>query len=421
MRNLMMMLIVLTVVYCFGQEKPLLVVLDMVTINSDAGVAQAASEIIRTELGGTMVFNLMERSKWIAAFGAKGLTAEQLDDTGKIAEKGALAGADFVVAGSLMKLGSTYTTAVRMVDVKKQSVVFSKTATANSEDNLPDACRGLAVQMGKLSPGTSTPLIAQTPPILVDSVALESKTVSPGLKMLRIPGGTFEMGSYRGNQDEQPVHTTVLDGYWMAEHELTIGQYVTFLNSKKPAVDQRKRWVRTANEDKYSHITFDGKQYAVERGWEDQPLVNVSWHGAKAFCEAYGMRLPTEAEWEYAAGGPKHLRFPWGAEENTNDVCYANNNGKGVPPTCPVKSYRANGFGLFDMAGNVWEWCSDWYVWDYYLRSPEKDPKGPDGGSGRILRGGSWFEALGIMRSSDRDWSNPDTQANNQGFRPVMK
>lgn len=230
-----------------------------------------------------------------------------------------------------------------------------------------------------------------------------------GFELVSIPGGTFAMGSKEGDDDEKPIHWVTVDTFEMSETEVTNAQYCSFLNALgiHPGGEDRKRWFELSEEDDYSHITFKGYKYVVDSGWEEHPVVNVSWFGAKAFCDFYGCRLPTEAEWEYSAGGPNHYEYPWGDEFDKKACCYWDNKGDGSPGTMPVKSFEPNGYGLFDMAGNVWEWCSDWYGENYYSSSPTINPQGPSSGDYKVLRGGSWYGVSDFVRCANRFYLDP--------------
>jgi len=238
---------------------------------------------------------------------------------------------------------------------------------------------------------------------------LETKVVGPGIKLIRIPGGTFQMGSNEGKADEKPVHPVTVDSFWMGETEVTIGQYVAFLNEVKPSSSQLQQWISL---DQYAHITQSGNRYSADSDWGDHPVVNVSWYGARDFCTQYNLRLPTEAEWEYAAGGPKHYEFPWGNEWNKNACCNRDNQGDGSPPSMNVGLFQPNGYSLYDMAGNVWEWCSDWY--DVY---PGGSRNAVMGDKYRVLHGGCWINVSARLRCAGRGRDDPSLQDRDCGIR----
>ena len=172
-----------------------------------------------------------------------------------------------------------------------------------------------------------------------------------GAKMVRIPAGSFQMGSNDGNDNEKPVHIVYVDAFYMDKYEVTNAQYQQFV-----------------------HVTRHLEpHYWSNSGYNqpNQPVVGVTWHNAEAYAKWAGKRLPTEAEWEYAAcGGLSSKKYPLGDLIGSSQACYANNKPNSVG------SYSANGYGLYDMAGNVWEWCSYWYDSDYYGDSPSRNPQG---------------------------------------------
>ncbi len=287
-----------------------------------------------------------------------------------------------------------------------------------------------------------------------------------------VPGGSFEMGRHVGGgfPYELPVHPVTLDAFYMDVYEVSHGKYADYLNT---AYAQGRVTVSggvvfqvggagealcdtTGNPDySYNHLTWNGSTFGVTAGKQDHPMVEVSWYGACAYangrsraegltpaydettwtCDfsADGFRLPTEAEWEYAARGGEHspyYMYPWG---NTLDGSKANYPGSGDPyesgswpETTPVGYYdgnqtppgvdMVNGYGLYDMAGNVWEWCNDWFSDTYYSSSPVNNPTGPGSGSQRVVRGGGWYLYL-YLRSADRGNNYPMGRYSDKGFR----
>jgi formylglycine-generating enzyme required for sulfatase activity len=236
-----------------------------------------------------------------------------------------------------------------------------------------------------------------------------------GVPMALVPAGPFEMGSYEGDEDEQPVHTVMLDHFYIDQFEVTNGQYAICVDAGvcDPTTDT------TAFESSYTR-----KNYYGNPDYLDFPVIYANWYEAKEYCEWRGARLPTEAEWEKAArGGLIGKNYPWGNESplcevgakngakfDDDDVCNDTD-------TAQVGSYSHNGYGLYDMAGNVWEWVSDFYDADYYANSPGDNPSGPENGNYPVVRGGSWDSQMDHLRVSDRRFNDPKSGALSSGFR----
>ncbi|OUW34561.1 MAG: sulfatase [Flavobacteriaceae bacterium TMED179] len=306
------------------------------------------------------------------------------------------------------------------------------------------------------------------------------------LGMVWIPKGDFMMGS-KGPQarpDEAPIHRVKVDGFWIDKTEVTNAQFATFVEAtgyvttaEKPVYwEEMKKQLPPDTPKPHdsllqaSSLTFkatngpvDLNNYAAWWEWkpkaswrnprgkgsfiegkEDHPVVHVSWDDANAYAKWAGKRLPTEAEWEWAArGGLKDKKYPWGNEE-INDGKAKANSWEGSFPynntnkdlffySAPVKSFEANGYGLYDMAGNVWEWCSDWYHYDYYKTLSGKtstNPQGPKSSydpfnpyiAQRIIRGGSFLcndNYCSGYRVASKMKSSPDTGSQHTGFRCV--
>ena len=174
-----------------------------------------------------------------------------------------------------------------------------------------------------------------------------------------------------GDDAKAPRHIVHIDAFYMDIYAVTNSLYGQFIEAT-------------------DHAAPD---YWTDPGFSapDQPVVGVNWHDAVAYAEWAGKRLPTEAEWEKAArGGLAGKRFPWGDDITLNDANYGISERDKQVYTLPVGNFAPNGYGLYDMAGNVWEWCLDWYDEDYYASAEVRNPQGPDTGEERVLRGGSW-------------------------------
>lgn len=269
-----------------------------------------------------------------------------------------------------------------------------------------------------------------------------------GITFVDIPGETFEMGDHfgTGKGHERPVHTVSVSAFRISKYEVTNAQYAEYLNSAMAeglikvtngvvyaSTDETSQpYFHTSNVKSISQISFEDDKFTVQSrsglSMDDHPVVAITWYGAKAFCDFYGYRLPTEAEWEYAARGGFHspyFKYPWGSNStNPSQLNYSNVNPLGLsfPKTTPVGYYPAYGYGLCNMAGNISEWCNDWWDANYYENSPEIDPQGPPSGTARSVRGGNWaFSALDCRvagrGSRAPGWSCPYGAV---GFRPAM-
>ncbi len=245
-------------------------------------------------------------------------------------------------------------------------------------------------------------------------------------ELVRIPAGLFLMGSDDLGRAEKPVHRVYLDEYDIGKFEVTNAQFKLFCDDAGYP---------------YPEATWepDGEttvSYLINR--PNYPVVGISWEDAMAYCrwlsqrtgKAY--RLPTEAEWEKAArGGLQGKKYPWGDEEPDAGGIYranfgseADNNHRrrrdGFLFTAPLGSFPANGYGLYDVAGNVWEWCADIYHEDYYSHSPDTNPQGPTEGGKRVQRGGSWFGGPQRLQCAARQWNYPLIRYASTGFRVAM-
>ncbi|MFQ5811300.1 MAG: formylglycine-generating enzyme family protein [Armatimonadota bacterium] len=228
-----------------------------------------------------------------------------------------------------------------------------------------------------------------------------------GIALVWVPGGTFLMGSTKEDFDwvadelgwipdsynvEKPAHQVELGGFWLGKTGVTVAQWRAVVGDVPPNNNLG----------------------------EDHPVVRVSWQDCQEFCSKLGLSLPTEAQWEYAARGPERRQFPWGNEWDRYKCC-ANGSPANSGRTAPVGSFPdgASWCGALDMAGNVWEWCADWYAGRYYEQSQRQNPTGPDRGSERVLRGGCWIQYYAFCRSAGRYHHDPRIESDRCGFRVV--
>ncbi len=262
-----------------------------------------------------------------------------------------------------------------------------------------------------------------------------------------VQGGTFRMGSEDGDSDEKPVHSVTVSSFNMGKFEITVAQFKAFVddagyNGKTDAETDGGSYVWTGSKwDKKAGINWRHDEEGATRTNLNYPVVHVSWNDATAYCQwlsrktGKNYRLPTEAEWEYAAGnGTKHTKYSWGNSDPSSSKGgnVADETAKSKFPSwttfsgysdgyvyaAPIGSFTANDFGIYDMTGNVWEWCGDWK--GEYSSSSQKDPTGAVSGSYRVFRGGCWFNAPQFCRVAYRDNSAPTNRSNYIGFRVVL-
>ena len=219
--------------------------------------------------------------------------------------------------------------------------------------------------------------------------------------MAVVPAGEFIMGSATGDADERPVHQVYVDAFSMDVHQVSVKRYARFLEA-------------THHEVPPEWSLMNRPQH------QDRPVANVDWADADAYCKWAGKRLPTEAEWEKAARGTDGRVYPWGNEIPTK--FYATS-GKEVwsshTALSPVGTFEEgkSPYGIYDMAGNVWEWVSDWYDPDYYKTSPSQNPTGPPMGESKVVRGGSWGSGPKDLRAANREVHMTSFRGYGTGFR----
>lgn len=240
----------------------------------------------------------------------------------------------------------------------------------------------------------------------------ETKNIQPLLtEMIVVQGGNFSRGSNDGNRDETPRHQVTLDSFAIDIHPVSNEQFVRFLEAMGGEKDSNHQDIIRLRD---SRIKRAGGRLSIESGYAKHPVVGVTWYGAVAYAKWVGKRLPTEAEWEIASyGGLDGALYQTGEDIEKTQANFFSSD------TTPVMSYAPNGYGLYDLAGNVYEWCHDWYSYNYYeisIQEPE-NPKGPLQGVYRVLRGGCWKSLKEDLRCSRRHRNNPGTVNSTYGFR----
>lgn len=295
----------------------------------------------------------------------------------------------------------------------------------------------------------------------VDQVSQKLKTSSKKHSthdMVRIEGGEFLMGTNSKAgfpaDGEGPIRKIKVDAFYIDPYTVTNAEFKTFIDETQYKTDaERFGWsfvfykllseATLKTVDQKVHQTpwwyvVQGANWAHPEGPEstiadrlDHPVIHISWNDAQAYCEWAGKRLPTEAEWEYAArGGLQQKMYPWGDELTPNGEHYCNIWQGAFPETntledgylgtAPVNSYPPNGYGLYQVAGNVWEWCSDWFATNIHQRGGKDNPKGANSGESRVMRGGSYLchhSYCNRYRVAARSSNTPDSSTGNLGFR----
>ncbi len=259
----------------------------------------------------------------------------------------------------------------------------------------------MACSAGGNAASNTTPLPTQ------ENIQVPAPEQADGMQMVYVQEGDFLMGSLKrdktAGKDEKERRIVHLDAFWIDQTEVTNAQYAMCVEAGacNPPADQR-----------------DFRKDAMA----DHPVVHVSWFDANDYCKWAGRRLPTEAEWEKAARGINANVYPWGSEITCSQANYADCTE--FPSTAPAGYYGEDGasvYGVYDMAGNVWEWVQDWYAFDSYSVTGEENPLGANSESGmRILRGGSWNSLIENLRSAHRNGSSPENASEYIGFRCVL-
>lgn len=285
----------------------------------------------------------------------------------------------------------------------------------------------------------------------MSETATNSKTDAPSIKRIKnavgetpeamvfIEGGKFRMGTDDGMPFESPVHEVTVNSFWIDKHEVTVAEFEKFVKETNYVTEGEKiGWsgvfsVKDGNWTRCDGVSWRNPDCGDKKPNPNEPVTMVSWNDANAYAKWAKKRLPTEAEFEFAArGGLVQNEYAWGNELRPNGKPAANwwqgnfpdkdTKEDGFNGRAPVMSFAPNGFGLYDVAGNVWEWTADWYADDYYKWGKTDNPTGAAKGIEKVIRGGSWLCAENYCtnyRAAGRSHSPTDSALNNLGFRLV--
>ena len=250
-------------------------------------------------------------------------------------------------------------------------------------------------------------------------------------EMMHVPAGNFIMGSDSFDIDERPVREIFLDEYWIDKYPVTNEQYASFLNSFiKNYPDRRLEIDKFINLDKNEvKVELVNDRFVPIISYGKHPVIDVTWYGAEEFAKFYHKRLPTEAEWEKAARGFAGRRYPWGKQIDSSNANYWDSKDPFEDGTSSVGFYNGqkylgfqtsdsqSPFGAYDMVGNVREWVTDWYQWNYYSKSSKINPQGPQSGDKKVVRGGGYLFHADDLRTTIRYALKPGKSADFIGFR----
>lgn len=376
-------------------------VFDLRSQDVDSKISQPMTEVIRREIvtsGKYKVINKGDMDEILGEqmFQISGCVSGQC--TG-IVEAGRLLGVGKVIIGSVNLVGKTYYLSLSLIDVH----------TGNIERISEDICKCEVDQLIESSKRVIKRLLGERieeeqPEAMAIASSMPAKTggeaSAVNMAFVLVKGGCYQMGDSFGDgyADERPVHEVCVNDFFMGTYEVTQGQWKEIMG--------------------YNPAEFN-------LCGDNCPVENISWNDAQEFIRKLkwkigkNYRLPTEAEWEYAArsGGKKEKWAGTSSESELGEYAWFDLNSGGE--THPAGKKKPNGLGLYDMSGNVWEWCQDFYDENYYKNSPKNNPSGPDSGTNHVLRGGSWFNGAGYTRTEKRLSIIPDYRDGNDGFRLV--
>jgi formylglycine-generating enzyme required for sulfatase activity len=397
------MMMTLVAGLCFAQQPRVAVAPFTATGGNAASDAEAIAEIFGLELQARNVVRVYTRGNILSVMNENYFQMSDLSSDEKTASIGKAANADWVVRGQVQNIGARIVVTATLLDVNTLEIIGGAPMYLNAIEEVATRMEGFITTITqRITSGSAVSAVPQRP----------GQTSAPD-NFVRVEGGTFQMGSASGGDNERPVHSARVKSFYMGKYEVTQREWTEIMGSNPS--------------------NFMG---------DDLPVEMVSWHDAIEYCNkrslregltpayrgsgnsvacdlsASGYRLPTEAEWEYAATGGAngaYLTYSYSGSNSVDGVGWYENNSSGW--THPVGTIQPNDLGIYDMSGNVWEWCWDWY--GNYPSGSQTDPIGPASGLSRVLRGGSWNSSAQGLRSANRDYGTPTNRFSFSGFRLV--
>ena len=258
--------------------------------------------------------------------------------------------------------------------------------------------------------------------LFFDNYLIQAQTDIIDSGLVLVEGGSLKLGNRKGDMDEKPARKLKIKSFLISRYEITNSEFVQFLNASGNQLEGNTIWINL--DGKWEGLKCriyeqDGK-FSVENGYEDFPVNYVSWYGANAYCKWKGGRLPTEAEWEYAAKGGKKTNKKVLLQYVKEIETFAWFNGNSDSQWHKKGLKSPNILGIYDISGNLWEWCSDFYNNKEYKKRKRKDSGGPQKGDYKVIRGGSWTDNMETLHISNRNAINPNMNKINVGFRIVF-
>lgn len=391
-----------------------LAVLNFVPIGVSTTTAYTVSDLLRTAMYNLDVFVVKERIETRRIFEENKIhEIPACEDTVSALKYGKMLRVDKIVYGTIDKLSDKVILNAKIADLKTKTVEFAGRDSYSRESDLDKAVDNFAL---KLSSAIEKREIELRKLAVVKEVVVSTPTVKTkpkikemigkdGIPMMYVSSGMFTMGSSAVDAkiNEKPAHEIFLKAFYIDKYEVTNAQYNKFVEAT----------------NRHRPLYCNTNTYCDD----NLPVVGVSWNDARAYAAWAGERLPTEAEWEKAARGTDMRVFPWGNEWFVNEKYPANCKSEkdGYRYTAPVNSFEdgQSPYDCYNMAGNVWEWCNDWYGASYYRESSNENPKGPMKGVFRVIRGGSWFNPYSSCRVTERSSYRQDSATTWIGFRCV--